>query len=650
MNSQSKGLWERRRTRRRQWQFVAVGLFLPFLFLGHIPAAHAQQRNNSATNNSDLALQNHGRVGASATEIKAILVNNAGLLVELKHWVAKDATEHGQIVSDSDLTDDAILTRLETDVEFRSVATSLVQRYGYLIPKLNPDSELGRERELLVQERTKWLAQDQEASITQARQRESQTARGVGPCDPRLENVCNVSQSLSSSPGDSGRIPPQDEFPSNTAPPEPDSPNVPGAGGSSVLRAQLGQFADDSIGLSPQSPLSGSYGSTASFNGLNGSTLDSPALQNVEMNTGASSGNGAARGNSGAVGPGDGLLAAYGVGMNSTNGTLLQTNGIGSSGNGIGAALRGISPGESSEASTPRPARASIPQLPELIRKPSPYNDIPSLYDMYLQAVPRPTEPGRFGAEVFEGGARNSQLIPIDLPVGPDYVVGPGDGLSVDLWGGVSQRLYRVVDREGRVSLPEVGPVLVSGKSLADVQGSLQQILRTQFRDISADVSLARLRTIRVYEVGDLQNPGAYDVSSLSTPLNALFSAGGPTQRGSMRILRHYRGNPLIQTVDLYDLLLHGVKTNLQRLENGDTIQDPPLVLKSQSKEWCAARGSMSCGMKRVWRALWNWPADCFQPPPCVISKCNASSSTKSRRCRRRCARGGYLLGSNQET
>lgn len=153
----------------------------------------------------------------------------------------------------------------------------------------------------------------------------------------------------------------------------------------------------------------------------------------------------------------------------------------------------------------------------------------------------------------------------------------PGDGLSVDLWGGVSQRLYRVVDREGRVSLPEVGPVLVSGKSLATLQQDLQQILRTQFRDVSADVSLARLRTIRVYDVGDVANPGAYDISSLSTPLNALFSAGGPTTRGSMRILKHYRGTQLIETVDVYDLLLHGVKTNLQRLENGDTVQVPPI-------------------------------------------------------------------------
>ena len=213
----------------------------------------------------------------------------------------------------------------------------------------------------------------------------------------------------------------------------------------------------------------------------------------------------------------------------------------------------------------------------EMTRKPNPYGDIPSLYDMYLQAAPHPATPTRFGMDVFENGTRDLQMIPMDLPAGPDYVVGPGDGLAIDLWGGVSQRLYRTVDREGRVSLPEVGPVLVSGKSLADVQQSLQLVLRSQFRDVSADVSLSRLRTIRIYVVGDVAAPGAYDISSLSTPLNALFAAGGPTPRGSIRIVKHYRGNQLVQTVDLYDLLLHGVKSDIERLENGDTVLVPPI-------------------------------------------------------------------------
>jgi polysaccharide export outer membrane protein len=120
--------------------------------------------------------------------------------------------------------------------------------------------------------------------------------------------------------------------------------------------------------------------------------------------------------------------------------------------------------------------------------------------------------------------------------------------------------------------------VLVSGKTLGEVQQSIQKLLRTQFRDVSADVSLARLRTVRVYVVGDVVQPGAYDVSSLSTPLNALFEAGGPSERGSLRILRHFRGKQLVQEVDVYDLLLRGVRSDVKRVENGDTVLVPPLT------------------------------------------------------------------------
>jgi polysaccharide export outer membrane protein len=207
----------------------------------------------------------------------------------------------------------------------------------------------------------------------------------------------------------------------------------------------------------------------------------------------------------------------------------------------------------------------------------SPYSDIPSLYDMYKRAAVHSGAVARFGEDVFENLPADSGTIPIDFPASPDYVVGPGDGLTINLWGGVSQRLYSSVDHEGRITLPEVGPVLVSGHSLSEVQQAVQRVLRTQFRDVSADVSLSRLRTIRVYVVGDVQSPGAYDVSSLSTPLNALLAAGGPTSDGSFRVVKHFRGNALVQQVDLYDLLLRGVRSDVKRLEAGDTLMVPPV-------------------------------------------------------------------------
>ena len=77
--------------------------------------------------------------------------------------------------------------------------------------------------------------------------------------------------------------------------------------------------------------------------------------------------------------------------------------------------------------------------------------------------------------------------------------------------------------------------------------------------------------------VGEVAEPGAYDISSLSTPLNALFAAGGVTQRGSLRALKHYRGRQLMEEVDAYDLLLRGVGSDAKRLENGDSLMVPPV-------------------------------------------------------------------------
>jgi len=109
-----------------------------------------------------LSRQNLSRVAAAAPEIKTVLLKDIGLMVELKRWVAKDATSHGQLVSESDLTDDAIFDRLEGDVQFRSVATALVQRYGYLVPRPNPGSQAARESELIFQARAKSFLQEEE--------------------------------------------------------------------------------------------------------------------------------------------------------------------------------------------------------------------------------------------------------------------------------------------------------------------------------------------------------------------------------------------------------------------------------------------------------------------------------------------------------
>src|SRR6266849_6485614 len=154
----------------------------------------AQERTSNPVQGSELGRENLSRVAASTADVKAVLLKDTGLLVELKRWVAKDATGHGQIISDGDLSDDAIFDRLETDIQFRSVATLLVQKYGYLVPILNPGSDAAKEHELLVQERTKWLAQAQEEELAAERQKRSRKVQNANMCDPQSEAGCNVLQ------------------------------------------------------------------------------------------------------------------------------------------------------------------------------------------------------------------------------------------------------------------------------------------------------------------------------------------------------------------------------------------------------------------------------------------------------------------------
>lgn len=219
---------------------------------------------------------------------------------------------------------------------------------------------------------------------------------------------------------------------------------------------------------------------------------------------------------------------------------------------------------------------------PIVVHRQAPYS-LRSMHDLYTQ-IPEHEEPlKRFGSEVFEprdriSVTRGSSALdtPLDVPIGPDYVVGAGDKLQINLWGGITLSLARTIDREGRVLLPEAGSLQVAGLTLAQAQQQIEAALKPQYREAQISVTLTGLRSVRVYVVGDVQRPGGYDISSLATPLSALFAAGGPTAVGSLRVARHYRGDRLVEDIDLYDFLLHGVQKGSARFEPGDTLQIPP--------------------------------------------------------------------------
>lgn len=179
-----------------------------------------------------------------------------------------------------------------------------------------------------------------------------------------------------------------------------------------------------------------------------------------------------------------------------------------------------------------------------------------------------------FGADLFN--TTPSTFAPVDnIPVTPDYVIGPGDELRLQIWGQVNQRGSFVVDRTGSISLPEVGTIHVAGLQFSKLSDFLKSQLGRVYRNFDLNVNLGQLRSIQVFVVGRARKPGSYTIGSLSTLLNALFASGGPLPQGSLRDIQVKRDAQTITHFDLYDLLLHGDKSKDVRLEAGDVIFIP---------------------------------------------------------------------------
>jgi len=164
-----------------------------------------------------------------------------------------------------------------------------------------------------------------------------------------------------------------------------------------------------------------------------------------------------------------------------------------------------------------------------------------------------------------------------EVPVGPDYIIGPGDSLRVMLWGSVQGEYRLQVDRSGQVAIPKVGVVQVSGLTYRQLREVLDKEFSRQYTNFQMNVTLDNLRTLQVFVVGQARFPGSYAVSSLSTLISALFAAGGPSKSGSLRQIQVRRGGKVIVNFDMYDFLIHGDKSKDIRLQSEDVIFIPPV-------------------------------------------------------------------------
>ena len=164
-----------------------------------------------------------------------------------------------------------------------------------------------------------------------------------------------------------------------------------------------------------------------------------------------------------------------------------------------------------------------------------------------------------------------------NVPVPSEYIVGAGDQLVVQLYGTQNRRLALTVTRDGRVNLPDLGPIDVAGQTFEEVKSEIEARVARQMIGVRASVSMGDTRSIRVFVLGEARSPGSYTISGLGTITSALYAAGGAKREGSLRNVQLKRRGVLVRQFDLYDLLIRGDTKDDAKLLSGDVIFIPPV-------------------------------------------------------------------------
>lgn len=181
----------------------------------------------------------------------------------------------------------------------------------------------------------------------------------------------------------------------------------------------------------------------------------------------------------------------------------------------------------------------------------------------------------RYGANLFSNVPSTFAAVE-NIPVTPDYVIGPGDEVQIRVWGQIDGEHRVVVDRDGTINIPKIGTLNVSGIKFQELQGYVRGAISRNYRNFDLSVTLGQLRSIQIFVVGQARRPGSYTVSSLSTLVSALFASGGPSSTGTMRNIQLKRGDRVVTEFDVYGFLAKGDKSSDARLLPGDVIYIPP--------------------------------------------------------------------------
>ena len=191
--------------------------------------------------------------------------------------------------------------------------------------------------------------------------------------------------------------------------------------------------------------------------------------------------------------------------------------------------------------------------------------------------VYRELESDVYGYEIFRGNTFLSFQSNLNIPTPSDYVLGPGDKLFIDIYGQSENYYQAEVSPDGDLILENFGPINVSGMTVEKANIRLVNKLKKVYTGLSSkktfvNISVGIPRAVRVNIVGEVNLPGTYNFSAFNTVYNAIYVAGGITENATLRNVKLFRNNKLVNTIDIYNFLNKGDQSSNVRLENNDLI------------------------------------------------------------------------------
>lgn len=180
-----------------------------------------------------------------------------------------------------------------------------------------------------------------------------------------------------------------------------------------------------------------------------------------------------------------------------------------------------------------------------------------------------------FGRDIFNKKALSFEPN-MNIATPTSYIVGPGDKVFVDVYGGSQKSEQMEVGPDGSIVVTGYGPIHIAGLSVAAANAKIKQTLGKRYSSSKIRMTLGQTRTIMVNVMGEVMAPGTYTLSAFASVFHALYMAGGVNSLGTLRDIKVFRGGRQIASVDIYDYILNGKLSGNIRLAENDVIMVGP--------------------------------------------------------------------------